>query len=81
MSDTKNKPAATLRDGAIKATIWRNPSENGVFFSVDYSRTYTDDSGHPKSTNSFSGSQVLKQAHLALKAYDRIAELRKGEAE
>lgn len=81
MSDTNNKPVETLRDGAIKATIWRNESENGPFYGVTYSRTYTDGNGNPNDTDSFSGGAVLKQARLAHKAYDRMVELRKADAE
>jgi len=28
---TKQRPVETLRDGAIKAAIWRNESENGAW--------------------------------------------------
>ena len=73
---TNNKPADTLRDGAIKATIWKNPTDNGSFYSVTFGRTYTDDQGTAKSTDNFSNGEVLRLAHLATKAYDRIAELR-----
>ena len=79
MSDSKNTPEVTLRDGAIKATIWKNEGENGVFFSVEYSRTYSDGKNNPKDTSGFSGSQILKQAHLAYKAYDRIKKLQAAE--
>ncbi len=47
MSNSNNKPEVTLRDGSIKATIWKNEGENGVFFSVEFARTYSDDSGNP----------------------------------
>ena len=79
MSNTKNQPEVTLRDGAIKATIWKNEGENGVFFSVEFSRTYSDEKGNPKDTSSFSGSQLLKLARIAQKAYDRTAQLRENE--
>ena len=40
---TENKgPVETLRDGNLKATIWRNFGENGTFYSVEISRTYKD---------------------------------------
>jgi hypothetical protein len=31
---TNTKPAATIRDGALKATIWRNSGDKGEFHSV-----------------------------------------------
>ena len=36
-SETKQRPVESLRDGAIKAAIWRNESENGAFFAVSFS--------------------------------------------
>ena len=30
MSTQSKNPIDTLRDGAIKATIWKNPTKNGV---------------------------------------------------
>jgi len=40
-NSTKQPPVKTLRDGTIKAAIWRNESENGPFFAVTFARTYT----------------------------------------
>lgn len=74
---TNEKPLLTIRDGALKATIWANHSEEGkTFHSVTFSRTYTGTDGNPKSANSFSGGDILKIARLADKAYDHIAALR-----
>lgn len=76
MSTTnKNKPADTLRDGAIRATIWRNQSDNGVFFTTEFTRTYQDDQGTYHDSHSFSGVELLKLAHLAGRTYDRIGQL------
>ena len=74
---TKSRPVETLRDGAMKAAIWRNESENGAFFNVTFARTYKDDKGELRDTESFSGSQLLRLARLAEKAYDRTSELTK----
>lgn len=74
---TKTRPVETLRDGAIKAAIWRNESENGDFFSVTFARTYKDSQGDLQDTDSFSGTQLLRLARLAEKAYDRTAKLTK----
>jgi hypothetical protein len=75
---TKPRPVETLRDGAIKAAIWRNESENGAFHGVTFSRTYKNGSGDLQDTNSFSGTQLLRLARLAEKAYDRAAKLTKA---
>lgn len=69
-------PIKTIRDGTLSASIWANSGDKGVFYSVTFARTYTDEAGNPKSTDSFSGGDILKLARLAERAYDRIAELR-----
>lgn len=77
MTTSTQKPSATLRDGAIKATIWKRQSEsNGSFFTVEFSRTYTDEAGAYHDSRSFSGAEPLMLARLAGRAYDRIADLR-----
>ena len=74
---SKTRPVETLRDGALKAAIWRNESENGDFFAVTFARTYKDGKGDLQDTDSFSGTQLLRLARLAEKAYDRTAKLTK----
>lgn len=71
MTTQKNQPIDTIRDGALKATIWKNPTENGHFYSVDITRTYKvgDDS---KDSSSFSGTELLQVARLAEIAYSEI---------
>ena len=76
---TKQRPVETLRDGAVKAAIWKNEGENGTFFNVTFARTYKNGDGNLHDTDSFSGTQLLKLARLADKAYDRTAELAKAE--
>ena len=76
--ETKTRPVETLRDGAIKAAIWRNESENGPFFNVTFARTYKKGEGELQDTDSFSGSQLLRLARLADKAYGRTAQLAKA---
>ena len=75
MNTQSNTPVTTIRDGAIKATIWANQSEKGTFYSVELSRTYKSGNAY-KDSHSFSGTEPLQVARLALKAYDAIAELR-----
>lgn len=73
---TTNRPVQTLRDGAIKATIWARYGENGTFYSTEISRTYTDEAGKYHDSHSYSGSDLLKVARLSEKAYDAVAKLR-----
>lgn len=75
-----NTPETTLRDGNLKATIWKNVGENGDFFTVTLTRTYTDEAGNYHDSSSFSGSELLRIAHLARRAYDATSELRQREA-
>lgn len=70
-----NLPAETIRDGAIKATIWANSGEKGVFYSVEFSRTYKDATEQYQDATSFAGTDLLKVSRLAAIAYDRIREL------
>lgn len=79
MTTSNTKPASTIRDGAIKATIWRNQGENGDFFSVRLTRTWKDAQGNYHDSDSFSGSELLRVAHLASKAYDEVASLRQAD--
>jgi len=76
MTTTNNKPALTLTDGALKAAIWRNEKEGGVFYSVTFSRRYKKSDGKYADSSSFSGAELLKIAQLANKAYDQAHALR-----
>jgi hypothetical protein len=73
----KQRPVETLRDGALKAAILRNDSENGAFHAVTFARTFKDSDGDLQGTDSVSGSQLLRLARLAEYAYDRTAKLTK----
>ena len=70
-------PADQIFDGRIKATIWRNESDKGVYFSTTFSRLYEDDKGNVKESNSFSGADMLRVGELARQAYGRSNELRR----
>ena len=78
-TNTTNRPVEQLRDGALKAAIFRNEGEKGPFFSVRFTRTYTDGNGTFHDSTSFSGTELLKLAHLAGQAYDRANALRAAE--
>lgn len=75
MAKKTKRPVETLRDGAVKAAIWKNEGENGAFFNVTVARTYKDKDGDLHDSDSFSGTQLLRLARLAEKAYERTAEL------
>ena len=76
MTITTAKPAAVIRDGALRATIWKNRGEKGDFHSIRFTRTWNDEQGNWHDTDSFSGTDLLIVGRLAVRAYDAIAELR-----
>lgn len=76
-TNPNNSPAAQLRDGSIKATIWRNIQDSGkTRYSTELSRSYTDQQGNWHDTNSLSGSELLRAANLLIQAYNQEQTLR-----
>lgn len=80
MTNTTNKPARTLRHRNIKAVIWRNESDKGPWYSIEFVRTYKDGEDYRDAT-SFSGDQILVVQHLAAKAFDAVAQLEQADRE
>ncbi len=72
----KNKPARVLRDGNLKATIWANQGENGIYFTVSLAKTFTDSQGTVRDTSSFSSPELLRVSELARQAYHASNDLR-----
>lgn len=64
-----DRPNHTIRDGALKATVWRNDGENGAYFRTTLSRTYQDEQGQLHDTNSFADRDLLRVAELAREAH------------
>ena len=72
----KNRPPAdVLRDGSLKATIWENEGEKGVYHSTTLAKTFEDKSGKLRDTHSFSSSDLLRVSELARQAYVRSNQL------
>ncbi|MEM8759768.1 MAG: hypothetical protein AAGE83_05505 [Pseudomonadota bacterium] len=72
---TKNRPADTLRDGSLKATIWRNESEKGPYHTVNLSRTYKDEQGTFHDSQSFRAKDMLPLSELSRQAHYRAGDL------
>lgn len=70
-----NRPADTLRDGWLKATIWRNESEKGAFYTTKIAKTYEDRNGQLRDGQNFSRGDLPKIGLLANRAYERISQL------
>lgn len=75
-----NKPVETLRDGNLKASIWRNEGENGPTFSTTFARTWRDDQGRFHDSQSYAGADMLRLGELSRTAYHRTNELRREHA-
>lgn len=76
-----NRPVDVIRDGNLKASIWRNEGENSVSYATTIGRTYKTDDGAYRETGSFSGTELLRVSELARKAYDRTNDLRRDDYE
>jgi len=73
------KPAVRIRISPITASIWKNQKEKGVFYSVEFTRSYRDEAGNWQTSSSFNVSELLLLAHIASKAHDEIHKLKAGD--
>lgn len=73
----QNRPAATLREGSLKATIWRNEGQHGPFFATEITRTYKDRDGNFRDSHSLMEGDLLRAGKLADRADTRVSELRR----
>lgn len=72
-----NRPEKTIRDGSLKATIWRNQGNERDFFTTDFSKTYEDKDGNLKDSRSFGTKDLLGLSELAREAHHEVKEMRK----
>jgi hypothetical protein len=75
MSDNK-KPAAKVTFFPVSAAIWANETDNGVFYSVTFERSYKDEAGKWHSSSSFNSNDLLRLAKVADLVDTKINELR-----
>ena len=69
-----NQPLNEIRIGAVKATIWRNGTEDRPRHNVTFARLYKDGDTW-KSTQSFGRDDLLGLAKVADHAHSEIFEL------
>jgi len=69
---SKKKPAAELRFGAIKVTVWENDTEHGPKFNTVLSRLYKDGRGKWQTTDSLGKDDLLTAAFALQRAYSWI---------
>jgi hypothetical protein len=74
-----NKPVDVLRDGNLKANIWRNEGEKGPFYATTFARTFRDKDGQFRDTDSFVAADLLKLAELARESYVRTQGMSRAE--
>ena len=79
MTTNQNQPVNKINDGRITAAIWKNFGEKGAFYSVTITRSFKDEQGNYKDTDSFSGTDLLIVGRLAVRAYDAIVEMREAD--
>ena len=76
MTGPSQQPVTEVRIGSVKAAIWANPTDAGVYHSASFSRLYRTEDGEWRSTASFRGHDLLLLAKVADAAHTRILELR-----
>jgi hypothetical protein len=74
----KNQPVNTLRLGRVKATIWVNKTEKGIFYSVQIVRIYRDEDQW-KESSCFNRDDLPLVAKLADLAHTSIFEIQAAE--
>lgn len=62
-----NKPVHEIRNGLVKASIWRNESEKGAFYNTTLAKLYRKGKDW-KSTSSFSRDQLLIVSRVSQEA-------------
>ena len=77
-TNNNSKPAAELRIGTVKATVWENKVGGITHHNVTFSRIYPE-GGQRKTSQSFAFVNLLSVAKLADEAHTLIAE-RKAQA-
>src|SRR5207247_8460885 len=60
----KQRPAFEARYGRLKATVWRQESDQGPWFSTVLTRSYKDSQGNWKSSTSYGRDDLLIVAKL-----------------
>ena len=68
------KPVDEIRIGRVKATVWRNGTEDQPRYNVTFSRLYKE-ADQWKSTHSFGRNDLLVLAKVANFAHTRIFQL------
>lgn len=74
--NTKQKPEHEIRLGKIRATIWGNPTENGIRYSITMSKLYKNEEGNWRDSTSFGREDLLLLAKVVDIAHTWLYEQR-----
>ncbi len=74
---TSNPPVDRIKVGNITASIWRNESDNGRWYSIVIERTFKDEAtGDYKVSKSYRHGDLPFLGKAAAYAFDRVRELK-----
>ena len=68
----KQRPAGEIRYGRLRATIWKQESDKGPWYSVVLTRSYQDPQGDWHAASSFGRDDLLLLAKLCDQAHSWI---------
>ena len=75
-----SKPAHKIRFGVLQVTIWRNPSEKGIWYSVVPTRSYKQGEDTWKETDSLNFDDLLAMSKLLDLAHTWIMHQQQADA-
>jgi hypothetical protein len=75
-----SQPAHKIRNGVLQVTIWRNPTEKGVWYSVVPTRSYKNGDDIWKTTDSLGFDDLLAMAKLFDQAHSWILSQQQADA-
>jgi hypothetical protein len=64
-SEERNQPVHAIRLRNVRAAIWANTLDSGVYYNVTLSRSYRDQEGNWHTTESFGREDLLLLAKVA----------------
>jgi len=78
---SNDPPVAVIRDGMLKASIWENFGERGVYYATTFAKSYEDKNGDLQDAHSFTGTDLLRLSELARQAYKQTNALKAERAD
>ena len=77
----KKAPVETLRESNLQSKVWENEHDKGVNYKTTFSRSYQDQEGQWRQTNSFGEKDLLPLSNLASRSHEAVRKLREQERE